>query len=90
LTPHLFQRLCTAEYTASAYTSPDTRYGFAAWTAELYGVTVVFTAYIASPPGHLEVIATAILCGTPYQGTLREIALHIENLGLRPVWIDNK
>ena len=54
--------LLHVEGTPLLYITPDSpRYGFGAWISELYGYTVVFAGYIASPPEHFEVIATATL-----------------------------
>lgn len=79
------------EGTPLLYISPDNpRYGFGAWVSELYGLTVVFAGYIASPPENFEVIAGATLSEQHVSGTPREIELRAESPGWVTVWIDGK
>lgn len=83
--------LLHVEGTPLLYITPDSpRYGFGAWISELYGYTVVFAGYIASPPEHFEVIATATLPEKHTSGEPREIELRTEKPGLVTIWIDGK
>ena len=79
------------EGTPLLYITPgNPRYGFGAWTSQLYGVPVIFAGYIAVPVENFEVIAYALLPGKHVSGTPREIELRADEPGKVTVWVDGK
>lgn len=77
------------EGTPLLYVSPQhSRFGFGAWTTEIFNSTIVFAGYIGSPPEKFEVVAVAQLPENQISGTPREIELRAETQGMVTVWID--
>jgi hypothetical protein len=83
--------LSHVEGTPLLYVTPSNpRYGFGAWTSQLYGVPVIFAGYIAAPVENFEVITYARLPDKHVSGTPREIELRAEEPGKVTVWVDGK
>jgi hypothetical protein len=79
------------EGTPLLYVAPEVpRFGFGAWTTELFGRAVIFAGYIGAPPEDFEVIASAVLEGDHVSGEPREVELRAEEPGRVTVWVDGK
>lgn len=70
-------------------TANHPRYGFGAWTTQLYEKLVLFAGYIANPVENFEVIAGAVI-GPHISGTPMEIELRAEEPGKVTVWVDGE
>jgi hypothetical protein len=79
------------EATPLLYITPgNPRFGFGAWTTQIYGAPVILAGYIAAPVENFEVIATALLPGKHLTGTPREVELRAEEPGKVTVWVDGQ
>ncbi len=78
------------EATPLLYINTDhPRFGFGAWTTQLYGNGVFLLGYIGHPAENYEVIATATL-GEHYSGTTREVEIRADTPGKITLWLDGK
>lgn len=79
------------EATPLLYITPENpRFGFGAWTTQLYGAPVILAGYIAAPVENFEVVAHAVLPGKHVPGTPREVELRAETPGKVTVWVDGR
>lgn len=79
------------EATPLLYVSPDNpRYGFGAWTSQLWSRPIFYVGYIGSPPEKFEVIAAGLFPKPHSSGTPREVELRAEQPGKVTVWIDGE
>jgi hypothetical protein len=79
------------EATPLLYVSPGSpKFGFGAWTSELYGAPVMLLGYVGSPVEKFESVAYARLADGHVSGTPREVELRAEEAGKVTVWVDGK
>ena len=78
------------EATPLIYVSPGTpKFGFGAWTSQLYGAPVILLGYVGSPVEKFESVAYARL-RDHVTGTPREVELRAEEPGKVTVWVDGE
>ena len=78
------------EGTPLLYISPQhPRYGFGAWISEVWGQSLIFAGYIASPPENFEVIASAII-PEHTSGENRELEIRSQPGGTATIWLDGE
>jgi hypothetical protein len=79
------------EATPLLYVSPGTvKFGFGAWTSQLYGAPVMLLGYVGSPVEKFESVAYAHLRDGHVTGTPREVELRAEEPGKVTVWVDGE
>jgi hypothetical protein len=79
------------EATPLLYINPSSpKFGFGAWTSELYGAPVMLLGYVGSPVEKFESVAYARLLDGHISGTPREVELRAEEPGKVTVWVDGE